>query len=421
MQRVFPTVCYSAYSLVVKYYQMRYQYYMRRLSFRILFLCIFLPPVLYVFSIQALETLIQGRWTTALERSLISDPSALLEGRIRIEDQLRRNIDIYMGTRYALRLGVVPSIVVKTKTGRRLYPKITPEALYPFDLDTSHGEEKPPGPLETIRVAKENLKIMEEGMSLSVTVRIPRNTWLANSILVFYVFVFSFLLYRTYQARASEAEHLHLRHRQALEAAHTRLNAAQEQLSAVADKEKAYQKEIKRLQAEITMASNKVRATEDEALEEMQVLEEKLQESVGLREKMEKEVANLGQELDHLESSRKATFKKQHKQIKSALKRFRTLYKNLEFHFRAAEGFLSLQSDLQLRAEELIHVINEDSGRLTVKRKVFSKKGALPAFESEFAYRGRLYWKRSPDGKVQILAVGTKNTQAKDLAYIESL
>jgi len=393
----------------------------KHLSFRILFLCIFLPPVLYIFSIQAIEALIQKKWTAALERRLISDPSALLEGRINIQDEVERNIHLYLGTRHATKLGVIPRIIVKTKTGRWLYPKITPEALYPFDLDTSHGQEKTPGPLEAIRVAKENLKIMEEGMALSVTVQIPRNTLLANSILVFYIFVFSLLLYRAYRASASEAEHLSLRNQQALEAAYGKLTAAQDRLHQVADKEKAYKKEVHTLRAELAIAGDKVRATEDEALEEMEALEEKLQENVALREKMENEVTHIRQELKRLESSRKATSRKQDKQIKSTMKRFRTLYKNLEFHPRAAEGFLSLQSDLQLRAEELIHNMNEDSSRITVKRKLFSKKGTRPVLEYEFAYRGRIYWKRGADEKVQILAIGTKNTQAKDLAYLESL
>ena len=394
---------------------------MKHLSFRILFLFIFLPPVLYIFSIQALEALIQQRWTADLERRLISDPSALLEGRISIQDEVKRNIDLYLNTRYATKLGVIPRIVVKTKTGRWLYPKITPEPFYPFDLDASYGEKTTPGPLETIRIAKENIRILEEGMGLFVTVQIPRNTLLANSVLVFYIFVFSFLLYRAYRVRASEAQRLSIRNQQALEAAYDKLTAAQERLQDVADKEKAYQKEIEKLRAQLAIASNKVRATEDEALEEMESLEEKLQQSMAQREKMENEVTHIRQELERLESSRKATSRKQDRQIKSTMKRFRTLYKNLEFHPRAAEGFLNLQSDLQLRAEELIHKINEDSNRLTVKRKLFSKKGALPVLECEFAYRGRVYWKHSADGKPQILAIGTKNTQAKDLAYLQTL
>ena len=394
---------------------------MKHFTFRILFLCIFLPPVLYIFTIQALEALIRQRWASDLEKRLISDSSALLEGRINIQNEIEQNIDLYLSTRYATKLGVIPGIVVKTKTGRRLYPKITPDAIYPFDLDMPSAEEKPPGLLEPILVAKENLKIMEEQISLSINVQIPRNTLLANSILICYIFMFSFLLYRAYRASVSEAERMSLQNQQALEAAYSRLTAAQNRLQEVADDENAYQKEIEKLQAELTMASNKVQATEDEALEEIEALEEKLQESVALREKKEKELTHIRQELERLESSQKAAPRKQEKQIKNTMKRFRTLYKNLEFHSRAAEGFLSLQGDLQLRAEEFIHNMNEDSSRLTVKRKVFSKKGASPAFESEFAYRGRLYWKRGADGKTQILAIGTKNTQAKELAYLKSL
>ncbi|NVM20781.1 MAG: hypothetical protein HWN68_03250 [Desulfobacterales bacterium] len=394
---------------------------MRHLSFRILFLCIFLPPVLYIFSIQALEAVIQEKWTAALETRLISDPIALLEGRISIQDEVRRNIDNYPATRYAVKWGVVYRIVVKTKAGRWLYPQMSPQDYYSFDSGTFHSERDPPDPLEAVRLAKENLKVMEEGIMLSVAVEIQRNTWLANSVLLFYIFVFSFILYRAYLAGARQAEQLYLRNQHALDAAYGKLDAAQEHLRDVADKEKAYQHEIKELQSELAVAGNKVRATEDEALAEMEALEEKLHESVALRENIEKEVAELKEELESLESTKKISSRKQDRQIKATTKRFRTLYKNLDFHYRAAEGFVNLQGDLQLRAEELIHNMNEDSARLTVKRKVFSRKGALPAFESEFAYRGRLYWKQGADGKAQILAIGTKNTQTKDLAYLESL
>jgi len=393
----------------------------KHLSFRILFLCIFLPPVLYIFSIQTLEALIQKKWTADLEKRLISNSEILLEGRISIQDEIKQNIDRYLGRQYVLRLGVIPRIAVKTKTGRLLYPKISPEALYPFDSDTSQWLENLPGPLEAVQAAKENLKIMEEGIVVSIAVRISRNTWLANIVLVFYIFMSTFILYRAYRARTREAERLSLRNQQALESAHNELTTAQDRLQYIEDKEKAYQKKIEKVQAELAIAGNKVQTIEDEALEEMEALEEKLLENVALREKMEKEVTHLGQELERMESSRKTTSKKQDKQIKSSMKRFKTLYKNLKFHPRAVEGFLNLQGELQLRAEELIHNMNEDSGRLTVKRKVFSKKGSLPVLESEFAYRGRIYWKRNSDGKTQILAIGTKKTQTKDLAYLESL
>ncbi|MBW2143377.1 MAG: hypothetical protein JRG75_03140, partial [Deltaproteobacteria bacterium] len=71
--------------------------------------------------------------------------------------------------------------------------------------------------------------------------------------------------------------------------------------------------------------------------------------------------------------------------------------------------------------EELIHNMNVDSSKLTVKRKIFSKKGAAPTFECEFAYRGRVYWRPVAGTKTEILAIGTKNSQTKDLVYLENI
>jgi hypothetical protein len=56
-----------------------------------------------------------------------------------------------------------------------------------------------------------------------------------------------------------------------------------------------------------------------------------------------------------------------------------------------------------------------------VKRKVFSRKSNLTALETVFAYKGRMYWRKDAEGKVEVLAIGTKNTQNKDLAFLESL
>ena len=365
--------------------------------------------------------LLQRKWTAGLEGTLISNPDALLEGRTSIYDEVQRNVQEYLDTRYATKWGVIPRVVVKTKAGSLLYPRITPEAIYPFDSDTHQGNRNTLDPLEPMQLARENLKVMEEGINLSMAVEIPRNTWLANSVLVFYIMVFTFVLYGSYRVSARKIDQLSFRNQKALETANAKLTGAQQRLQNAEDKEREYQKEIKSLQGQVEIAGDKVRNIEDEALAEMEALEEKLRDSIAFREKIEEEVTRLRQELQHLESSQKTPSKKQQKEVKGTMKRFTTLYKNLELDPRAVEGFLNLPGELHLRAEELIHNMNEDSNTLTVKRKVFSKKGALPVFECEFAYRGRIYWRLRADGKAQILAIGSKNTQAKDLAYLERL
>ena len=80
-----------------------------------------------------------------------------------------------------------------------------------------------------------------------------------------------------------------------------------------------------------------------------------------------------------------------------------------------------MTEEMGLKAEELIHQLNADAALVPVKRKVFTKKGNTTAFEVTFAYNGRLYFRKSKDNRVEILTIGTKNTQQKDLTYIDSL
>jgi hypothetical protein len=383
----------------------------------ILFSCILLPPVLYVLTLQAMETVAQKRWTYELLEVLVSDSRSLLQGRISIEDEMQRNVDRFLVSRNALKWGILPQIIVKTTNGRRLYP---PDTQYMFDSGMFPREKTASTPTEMLRVAERNLTIMDEGFDLLLTVQIPVTSFLANSVLVFYIVVFTFLLYWAYRSSAREATRFELSNRQALETANKNLINAQQRLQDVIIRERSYQQETEKLKKDLDLVSNRVRETEDEALSEMEHLEKSLHESIDLKEELELEVLRLGEELERIESAQKVPPKKRLKQIDGAAKRFKTLYKNLEIQQKAVEGFVNLESNLQLRAEELIHNMNEDSSKLTVKRKLFSKKGADPSFECEFGYKGRIYWRPGPGTKTQVLVIGTKNSQTKDLAYLES-
>jgi hypothetical protein len=58
---------------------------------------------------------------------------------------------------------------------------------------------------------------------------------------------------------------------------------------------------------------------------------------------------------------------------------------------------------------------------VTVKRKVFSKKGKLNIFEAIFSYSGRIYFRKKDSNKMEIVAIGTKNTQEQDIAFMEGI
>jgi hypothetical protein len=95
---------------------------MRFLSFRVIYLCILLPPVLYVFSVQGLEMIIQKRWSAELNRMIVADTKPLLKGQIPLESQLHRNVQEFLLSRKLIPWGVRPEISITTRTGRVLYP-----------------------------------------------------------------------------------------------------------------------------------------------------------------------------------------------------------------------------------------------------------------------------------------------------------
>lgn len=63
-------------------------------------------------------------------------------------------------------------------------------------------------PIQAIIYLKTKNKIMREGIIFSLSATIPRNTWLANFVLIFYILTFSLILYQAYRNKAEQAEKL---------------------------------------------------------------------------------------------------------------------------------------------------------------------------------------------------------------------
>ena len=82
---------------------------------------------------------------------------------------------------------------------------------------------------------------------------------------------------------------------------------------------------------------------------------------------------------------------------------------------------MSLTEDVQIKAEEAIHQLNQDPAKVSVRRKVFGKGGKMPILEGEFSYSGRIYFQKTSSDGTKVLAIGTKNSQEKDLKYLESV
>jgi hypothetical protein len=381
---------------------------------RLIFLCIFLPPVLYVFSIQGLEIYLQNRWTSELKAMLISDPAKLFEGAIRIESEIRENIHRFQNDKRLIRFGAETRIIVQTKTGMLLYPVSYEDLFSDSNRISSYWERFD----NRDRISIHNVRLMRQGLQFSLNVMIPRNTWLANIVLVFYVFIFAAVLFLNYRLRDRMVRQKSLIQEKELATLREKLEAARFQVQDASGKEEQFQQEITKLRSELSMTSEMLHKTEDQALEEIEILEEKLRESIASRQEKETAVKSLQQEMEALKSAPKQLIGQKSKGFDWTMKRLGTLYKNLEFSERSVEGLLKLSQEVQLKAEVVFQHLDRSSDLVKVKRKVTIGKKISPVFETEFGNEGRIYWRKDNSAKTYILVIGTKNTQKKDLNFL---
>ena len=382
---------------------------MKNFPYKTLFLCIFLPPICYILTINGVEQYLQKRETAKVRALLIQNLEALYQGRYTVKDEVNRNIAAYLSHGLKYSLGVRTNILVKTRDDRILFP--SERAAEPAgDVDFANQQKDS---LRYYEVASENYRILSEGLALSVGVQISHNSWLSNGILVFYVFLAVVVIQRVVRKGLRESERKGEEQEQLIDRLSTQLAQAESRLSEVEKKEDEYLERINAFKKDRSDLAKDI----DGLLEEIEKQEAGLSEQTRLKEEMAGQVLQLRTELEKLA----AKTKKKKKTADAVTKRFGVLYKNLAFTERAVEGFLELTDEFQLKAEEVIHKLNEDDSAVSVKRKVFGKGGKMNVLEVVFSYSGRIYYQKDSQAKKTVVAVGTKNTQEKDLAYLENI
>jgi len=386
---------------------------MKNFPFKILFLCIFLPPVCYVLTLDGLERYLGKGETERVQELMVQDQQALYEGRHTIKEDINRNIGRYLTRDFKHKIGIKTEVLVKTRDDRILYPSQTKlDTTSPFQEERGFAETG----LESLRyteVASENYRILNEGLVLDVNLQIGQNTWLSNSILIVYIFLSLVVLQAFVRRGRRQTEKEEEEQKRLIRNLSELVNQAEEKLKEVTTRESEYVERVSALRKDKDELARDV----DGLLEELESQEAGLRDQKRIKEEMAGQVAQLKEDLDRLaQQSRKIK-----KTVAATRKRFGVLYRNLLFTDRALEGFLSLTDEFQLRAEETIHKLNDDESAITVKRKVFGKGGKMDFLEVTFAYSGRLYYQKDSQARKMIVAIGTKNTQEKDLAYLGSI
>jgi hypothetical protein len=379
------------------------------LSFKIFILCILLPPILYIFSIQSIESHLNKRYAKEIGDIYTGDTRPLFDGSVRLKDAINNNIDRYLQSDAILSLGVKTKISVATKQNTILYPAV---------FNDEEGDIPPSAP---IQVAAHNYNLMNEGLVVDVDVILEHNTLLSNVILAFYVCIsvlVLFLYYRTgiKKARQEDTE-------KETEIARL-LEFEKNHISKLKNLIKVKQKLISEIiKIKKKLVHEKIRASknEDDLIKEIVALEENINENIALQNEKQEEINALKEKIKLFEKERQKENKQKTNSFNRVRKRFKTLYKNICVNKRALDGFFDLTDDMKIKVEEIIHKLNEDPSFVLVKRKVFGKKGRATVQEVIFAYKGRLYFRKTKDGKIEILTIGTKNTQIKDLEFLDNL
>jgi hypothetical protein len=378
-------------------------------SLKILILCILLPPVLYIISVQSLERHLKSRYLNEIENIYLGDTRPLFEGSVRLKDDINRNINRYLQSKLLIRLGAKVIVTVTSKKGT---------ILYPAAVSTNKTSLLPNNPIE---IASNNYKLMDEGLVVNVDVVIDPNTFLTNVILCIYIFASVLVLSFYYwsglkKVRQEETEkNSELSRLKEIEINHA------DNLKAMMQDKKNLVFEIKKIKKQLKKETIKASKNEDEMIKEIVLLENKVINKIELLNEKEQEIDSLKETIKRLEKDERKESKQKIKFYHSVRKRFKTLYKNISIEKKAIMGFLDLTEDMKIKSEEIIHKLNENPKLVPVKRKVFSKKGRSNVQEAIFAYNGRLYFRANKQSRIEVLSIGTKNTQAKDLEYLDGI
>jgi chromosome segregation ATPase len=177
---------------------------------------------------------------------------------------------------------------------------------------------------------------------------------------------------------------------------------------------------IKALNTKYQKDKNKLKINEEEMFKEIISLEEQLNSYIALKQNKEEEIKELKSKIQNFE--RRKSSKNLRNEFDFTSKRFGVLYKHIQMNRKAISGLLNMNEDQQIKAEECILKLDTNPNQVTIKRKVFSgKKHKTACLEVLFAYNGRLYFKQDENNKIEVLVIGTKNTQVKDMEFLHNI
>ena len=380
---------------------------MRYFPFKTLILCVLLPPFVYVFSVQLLEKTIQARYDEVLAATYTGDTRDLFDGSTRLKDAIRENVNTFLNSRKLPDWGVRVNVTVKTRDGIYLYPDAYDDPKSEFSV------------LDSIAVARENFRLLNDGLIKMVDVEIEHNTLISNSILLSCAFVSLIVLFSIYRRGMRMMDEAEVAKQELIDGLAHQRQESLVQLVRLESQRISLSSKIESMKGQLDRERQKASATEDEMMDELLALEDKISENIAQKDHHFEEINALREKIKQFEKENDAKNRQLLKGADAVRKRFGALYKNIAIHDKAIKGFVDLTEELKIKAEEVVHQLNDNPQMVQIKRKVFGKKNRETVLEVIFAYKGRLYFRKISGNRVEVLAIGTKLTQNKDLVFLD--
>jgi len=374
--------------------------------------CLLFTPILYVATLSVYQKYVNDYYLQKIENVFIGDTSKLLEGRVPIDEQIAKNIYTFLKNDWMVQyVGLDLKIFVTTRKGKLIYPTFINADAFENTLPENSDFE---------RIAKQNFDILNHDLTVSVEINLNHGSNIANLILLVYfsVAILIFLIY--YNVASLKASHDTKARKALIDELREEELGHQQLLEDLKRERQGLFENIKSLNAKYQKDKKKLKTNEEEMFDEIISLEEQLNSFIELKQRKEEEIDELKSKIRKYE--RRKSSKNKRNEFDFIFKRFSVLYKNIDMNRKAISGLLNLNEDQQIKAEECIFLLDQKPDRVTIKRKVFSgKKHKTACLEVLFAYNGRLYFKQNENNKIEVLVLGTKNTQIKDMEFLHKL
>ncbi|MBP8830247.1 MAG: hypothetical protein KBG98_11445 [Desulfobacter sp.] len=389
---------------------------MKYFPFKVVVFCLVITPILYTITLAGCRDYLEKKYLSKIENGFIGNSSDLLNGSVPIEDRIAKNIQAILNRDTLIRMAQLDLEVQVTDSRGKI--------VYPIYVGTDEFEEDSLGYSDAQAVADKNFAMLNSGLKVNTVLHLDHGSFLANFIFALYsgmsLLIF-FVFYRQGSKRAKEerdAKNALIHNlKQDLKEDEIRHEKLVEELNS--ERVELF-KHIKQLDKKYQSEQKKAKINEDEMFNEIVGLEDRLNTYIELKKRRDVEINELKSSLEKYEQ-RKSAAKSGRSEFDFISKRFGTLYKNVDVSRKALDGFMNLTEELQIKAEETIYQLDRDPGSVIVKRKVFSgKKHKDSCFEVLFAYTGRLYFMNHPN-KTQVVVIGTKHTQPRDMEYLHNL